>query len=295
MTQKQNGQGALALEPEDGLGEFRCGPSFDLDVGEAGGKHRRECPRGEFRGIENTRSLRARGGRNRHCRQRSRRGARPGEEVIDEPVLVFPVGGLGRGGNDFGKRTGDRDAQLEAQGGGEDRVDVLRAEDDATDFRKMRGDGRFQPSPIERRRDDEIGLELFDFSEQRSEFGAASGGFFFKRIEAGDVPVQRGRKKRRERFVPGAHDERVARLGPRGLELGESRGKNDEVADGIGTQINDALGRYGHGKGQRQRKGGPSCEPVFRLKLFASSTGFLGPTFCLRGRFRGAGWPSRDR
>ena len=184
--------------------------------------------------------------------------------MIDETVLVFPVGGLRRGGNDFGERGGHGHAELEAKRGGKDRIDVLRAEDDAADFREMRGDGCFEPSAVQRGCDDEVRLERLHLGEQRGEFGAASGGFLFKRIEAGDVPAQRRREKRRERFVAGTHDERVARVGPGRLELGEGRGKNDEVADGVGTQINDALGRYRHGKGLRQRKGGLSCEPVFR-------------------------------
>ena len=179
-------------------------------------------------------------------------------------MLVFPVRGLRRGGNDLGERSGHGHAEFEAERGGKDRIDVLRAEDDAADFRETRGDGGFEPSAVQRGCDDEVGLERLNLGEQRGEFGAASGRFLFKWIEAGDVPAQRRREKRRERFVAGAHDERVARVGPRGLELGEGRGKNDEVADGIGTQINDALGRYRHGKGQRQRKRGPSCEPVFR-------------------------------
>ena len=148
VAEQQHGQGAFALEEENGLGEFRRGPSFDLDVGEAGGENGGKRTRGEFRGGENARGLRTRGSRDCYRRQRPRRGASAGEEVIDETVLVFPVGGLRRGGNDFGERTGHGHAELEAQGCGEDRIDVLRAEDDAADFRETRGDGGFEPSAV---------------------------------------------------------------------------------------------------------------------------------------------------
>ncbi len=170
------------MQEEHGLGEFRRGPGFDLDVGEAGGENGGEGARGEFRGGENARGLRTRSGGNRDRRQRTRRGARAREEVIDETVLVFPVGGLRRGGNDFGERSSHRHAEFEAQGSGEDRIDVLGAEDDGADFREMRGYRGFEPSAVQRGRDDEVGLERLNLVEQLCELGAASGGFLFKRI-----------------------------------------------------------------------------------------------------------------
>ena len=67
-------------------------------------------------------------------------------------------------------------------------------------------------------------------------------------IEVGNMPAERSRKKRGEGFVAGADDERVAGVGPGRLQLGERRGENDEVSDGVGTKVDDALGRFGHGK-----------------------------------------------
>jgi hypothetical protein len=109
--------------------------------------------------------------------------------VINETVLIFPVGGLRGGGNYFGERSGHGYAEFEAECCGKDRIYVLSAEDYAADFWKMRGDRGFEPRAVQRGRDDQVGLELLNLGEQSGEFGSASGGFLFERIEAGDVPV----------------------------------------------------------------------------------------------------------
>ena len=273
MAEKKNGEGALALEPENDLGEFLGGPRLDLHVGEAGGEDGRKGAGRELGGAEHGCGLGVGGRGNCDGRKRASGGAGAREQVIDEAVLIFPVGGVRGGGHGFRKRRGDFDAEIEAEGGGKDGINVLGAEHHAADFGEMRGDGGLEPRAVERGGEDEIGREGFDFAQERGEFGAALGGLLFERIEAGDVPVERRREERGERLVTSAHDESVAGIGPRGLQLGEGRGENDEVADGIGTQIDDALGRYGHGKGLRQRKGGEGCEPDFKGARGASAGG----------------------
>ena len=275
VAEEENGQAALALEPEHDLGEFCGGPGFDLDVGETGGEDGGETRGRELRGGEDGRGRGGSGGGDRDSGERAGGGSGAREQVIDEAVLVLPVGGAGGGGDGFRERGGDFDAEIEPERGGEDRVHVLPAEHDAADFGEMRGDGGFEPGAVERGREDQVGREGGDLAEERGEFGAALGGFLFEGVEPGDVPVERRREERRERLVARADDEGVAGVGPRGLELGERRGEDDEVADGIGTQVDDALGRYGHGKGLRQRKAGRRCEPDFNGAGGASGGGLL--------------------